>query len=201
MPGREGRYRPTETGDRWIRCGNSRRERLVTPRLDAQFDLPGGFAADHKHQSLMRMATWATEKAKIELSSKDEAVASASESELATRDESGREIYLDVPIGRPQLDSLIAEELTNSIREARETIEKAGVRPEDIERIVFVGGPTIYAPLREKVAFELGIAPSTEVNAMTAVAEGAAVFAESIDWSSRAEDERAHEVRSAPEGG
>jgi molecular chaperone DnaK len=147
------------------------------------------------------MATWATEKAKIELSSKDEAVASASESELATRDESGREIYLDVPIGRPQLDSLIAEELTNSIREARETIEKAGVRPEDIERIVFVGGPTIYAPLREKVAFELGIAPSTEVNAMTAVAEGAAVFAESIDWSSQGRRRKSARGTISPGGG
>jgi molecular chaperone DnaK len=50
---------------------------------------------------------------------------------------------------------------------------------------VFVGGPTHYKPLRDKVAFELGIAPSTDVNPMTAVAEGAAVFAESIDWASQ----------------
>jgi molecular chaperone DnaK len=38
--------------------------------------------------------------------------------------------------------------------------------------------------LRDKVAFELGIASSTDVNPMTAVAEGAAIFAESIDWTS-----------------
>jgi molecular chaperone DnaK len=49
---------------------------------------------------------------------------------------------------------------------------------------VFVGGPTHYKPLRDKVAFELGIAPSVDVNPMTAVAEGAAIFAESIDWAS-----------------
>ncbi len=57
--------------------------------------------------------------------------------------------------------------------------------PHDIGRVVFVGGPTQYKPLRDKVAFELGIAASTDVNPMTAVAEGAAVFAESIDWSSQ----------------
>ena len=50
---------------------------------------------------------------------------------------------------------------------------------------MFVGGPTHYKPMRDKVAFELGIAPSTDVNPMTAVAEGAAVFAESIDWTSQ----------------
>lgn len=176
-------------------------DNLVTPWLAGQFDLPEGFAADPKYRSLMRMATWATEKAKIELSSKDEAVVSASESELAMCDESGREMYLDVPIGRPQLDSLIAEELANSIQAARETIEKAGLRPEDIERIVFVGGPTIYAPLRETVAFELGIAPSTEVNPMTAVAEGAAVFAESIDWSSQGRRRKSARGTISPGGG
>jgi molecular chaperone DnaK len=47
------------------------------------------------------------------------------------------------------------------------------------------GGPTHYKPLRDKVAFELGIAPSTDVNPMTAVAEGAAIFCESIDWASQ----------------
>jgi molecular chaperone DnaK len=64
-------------------------------------------------------------------------------------------------------------------------MEKAGLSPHDIGRVVFVGGPTQYKPLRDKVAFELGIAASTDVNPMTAVAEGAAVFAESIDWSSQ----------------
>ena len=48
---------------------------------------------------------------------------------------------------------------------------------------MFVGGPGQYKPLRDKVAFELGLAASIDVNPMTAVAEGAAVFAESIDWS------------------
>lgn len=42
----------------------------------------------------------------------------------------------------------------------------------DVERIVFVGGPAQYKNLRDKVAFELGIAPSTDVNPMTAVASG-----------------------------
>ena len=75
--------------------------------------------------------------------------------------------------------------MEESIQSARETLEKAGLDPHDVERVVFVGGPTHYKPLRDKVAFELGVAPSTDVNPMTAVAEGAAVFAESIDWASQ----------------
>lgn len=50
---------------------------------------------------------------------------------------------------------------------------------------MFVGGPTNYKPLRDKVAYELGIPGNTDVNPMTAVAEGASLFAESIDWGSQ----------------
>jgi molecular chaperone DnaK len=130
---------------------------------------------------LVRMATWAAEKAKIELSAKEESVTGLSETELGIRELSGEEMYLDIPIQRSMLDELTAPKVAESIQAARETIEKTGLSPADIERVVFIGGPTNYRPLRDKVAFELGIAPSTDVNPMTAVAEGAAVFAESID--------------------
>lgn len=63
---------------------------------------------------------------------------------------------------------------------------KAGLSANDIERIVFVGGPTNYSPLREAVCAELALKADLSINPMTAVAEGASIFAESINW----EDER-----------
>ena len=160
-------------------------DNVVKPWLLENFDLPEDLAANPQFKSLLRMATWATEKAKIELSQKEEAVVSLPETELGVRDQSGEEIYIDIAVDRKRYDGLIASKLEESIQSARETLEKAGLSPHDVERVVFVGGPTHYKPLRDKVAFELGIAPSTDVNPMTAVAEGAAVFAESIDWSSQ----------------
>lgn len=159
-------------------------DNVVKPWLLDNFDLPEDFTVNAQYKSLVRMATWAAEKAKIELSSKEEAVISLSETELSAKDASGEEMYLDIPFPRSVLDELIEPKVAESIQAARETMEKAGLTPHDIERVVFVGGPTHYKPLRDKVAFELGIAPSTDVNPMTAVAEGAAVFAESIDWNS-----------------
>jgi molecular chaperone DnaK len=160
-------------------------DNVVKPWLVENFDLPEDLASNPQFKSLLRMATWATEKAKIELSQKDEAVVSLPETELGVRDQSGEDIYIDIAVDRKRYDGLIASKLEESIQSARETLEKAGMSPHDVERVVFVGGPTHYKPLRDKVAFELGIAPSTDVNPMTAVAEGAAVFAESIDWSSQ----------------
>ena len=160
-------------------------DNVVKPWLIEKFDLPEDLITNPQFKSLMRMATWATEKAKIELSQKEEAVVSLPETELGAKDQSGEEIYIDISIDRRRYDELIASKVDESISAARETLEKAGLTPHDVERVVFVGGPTHYKPLRDKVAFELGIAPSTDVNPMTAVSEGAAVFAESIDWASQ----------------
>lgn len=160
-------------------------DNIVKPWLMENFDLPEDLAANPRFKSLLRMATWAAEKAKIELSQKEETVVSLPETELGVRDQAGEEIYIDITIDRKRYDELIAPKVEESIQSARETLEKAGLSPHDVERVVFVGGPTHYKPLRDKVAFELGVAPSTDVNPMTAVAEGAAVFAESIDWASQ----------------
>jgi molecular chaperone DnaK len=160
-------------------------DNVVKPWLLKNFDLREDFSSDKRYATLRHMATWAAEKAKIDLSSSDEAVVTLDDSELRVRDEAGIDIYLDISVTRQRFDELIAEKIEESIAATRETMEKAGLSPHDIGRVVFVGGPTQYKPLRDKVAFELGIAASTDVNPMTAVADGAALFAESIDWSSQ----------------
>ena len=171
-------------------CGGRDFDRLlldnvVKPWLVKNFDLPEDFSADKRYATLRHMATWAAEKAKIDLSSSEEAVVTLDDSELRVKDESGADVYLDISISRAVYDELTASKIEEAVAAARETMEKVGLSPHDIGRVVFVGGPTQYKPLRDKVAFELGIAASTDVNPMTAVAEGAAVFAESIDWASQ----------------
>ena len=160
-------------------------DNVVRPWLMENFELPDDFSVDARFKSLIRLATWATERAKIELSAREEAVISLSETEARVRDLGGNEVYLDIPVQRDTYDALIKDRVRDSIDSARETLEKAGLPPQDLERIVFVGGPTNYKPLRDMVAFELGIPGTTDVNPMTAVAEGASLFAESIDWNTQ----------------
>ncbi|HEY1314913.1 MAG TPA: Hsp70 family protein [Steroidobacteraceae bacterium] len=158
-------------------------DQIVKPWLLARFKLPFELAANPQYRPLVRMATWAAENAKIALSQRDQATISLSETDLAARDTAGEEIFVDIAIDRTALDRLIASQVDASIAAAREILASSGLNPANVERIVFVGGPTQYPPLRAKVSAALGIAVSTDVNPMTAVAEGAAVFAESIDWS------------------
>lgn len=160
-------------------------DNVVKPWLTENFNLPENFSSNPDYKSLIRLATWATERAKIELSSSEQAAISLTEVEARAKDLDGEEIYLDVSLTRQIMDELIADRLSETISAARETLSNASLNPHDLERVVFVGGPTNYKPLRDKVAFELGIPGNTDVNPMTAVAEGASIFAESIDWSTQ----------------
>ncbi len=169
-------------------CGGADFDRLildnvVKPWLFENFKLPDDLTVNPKFKAMLRHSLYAAEQAKIRLSSKEETVITVPD--LNITDDSGEDIYLDITITRSDLNGLIADKIDESINAARETLDKAGLSQNDVERIVFVGGPTHYKPLRDKVASELCIAASTEVNPMTAVAEGAAVFAESIDWGSQ----------------
>ena len=166
-------------------------DEVVKPWLVDNFALGDDFVADKRFKSLVRLATWAAERAKIDLSRVDDAVIALSETEIGVRDDAGEEIYIDIPIDRAALDRLIAPILISAIEAARAALDQAGISAHDVDRVVFVGGPTQYKPLRDKVAFELGIAASTDVNPMTAVAEGAAIFAESIDWSTQSRGRKA----------
>lgn len=160
-------------------------DNAVRPWLLENFDLPEDLSVNPTFKSLLRLATWATERAKIELSAREDVVINLSEIDTRSQDLNGDEIYLDIPLQRGTYDVLIAEHIDDTINCARETLSKAGLTSHDLERIVWVGGPTHYKPLRDKVAFELGIPGNMDVNPMTAVAEGASLFAESIDWSSQ----------------
>ncbi len=176
-------------------------DNVVRSWLLENFDLPEDLPANPTFKSLIRLAIWATERAKIELSAREEAVISLSEIETRVRDLKDNEIYLDISLQRGTYDNLIAERVGESIDSARETMAKVGIPPHDLERIVFVGGPTIYKPLRDKVAFELGIPGSTDVNPMTAVAEGASIFSESIDWGSHNRSRKKSRGQISPVGG
>lgn len=159
-------------------------DNVVCPWLLENFDLSTDFFESPTYKALLRQVIRTTERAKIELSSREETVIGLDEMEAGTPDLTGQEIYLDIPLRRNTYDALIAERVDATIDAARDTLSRAGLTPDALECIVWVGGPTSYKPLRDKVSSELGITGDLPVNPMTAVAEGASMFAASIDWES-----------------
>ena len=168
-------------------CGGRDLDRLIfkrvaAPWLKEHFRLPDDWDKDPAWRTLSRLTMYACEQAKIELSSIPATEIRMDEMRLNMRDLDGEEIYLDAPLTQEIVDELLEETVQDTVEVTRQTLKKIGLAEKDVSQIVFVGGPTKYAPLRQRVLSELGIPAGAMVDQMTAVAEGASIYAESVDW-------------------
>lgn len=155
---------------------------IVRPWLLSNFDLPENFQTEAKFQKLIGAARFAAEKAKIELSASENALIFASEEEIRVQDQSGADIYFSIDVTRKQIDDLIEDRITDSINLCRKVIKDNGYSNDDIDMIVLIGGPSKMPSIRARVPQELGIPADLNTDPMTAVAIGAAIFAESREW-------------------
>ncbi len=158
-------------------------KRIAAPWLESHFSLPDGWAQDPAWRMLFRLTMYASEQAKIELSSQPATEIRMDETRINMRDAEDNEIYLDVPLTQDDVNGLLKETVQDTVEVTRQTLKKIGLAEKDIHQVIFIGGPTKYAPLRQMVLAELGIPAGAMVDQMTAVAEGASIYAESVDWS------------------
>ncbi len=163
---------------------------VIIPWLNKNFNLSADFASSPINKTFFRIATWAAEKAKKELSKSEYAKIIITEEEARLRDETGKSIYIDCTLDRSNLNSIIKPRVDDTIDEVFKTIKSANIEVTDISKIVFVGGPSYYAPLRDMVCEAIGVECETSVDPMLAVAQGAALFAESIDWSTQTKQKK-----------
>jgi molecular chaperone DnaK len=91
------------------------------------------------------------------------------------------ELAVDVVIEAKELDALVLPIIDRSIEVCLRLLARQGLATEGIGRIVLVGGPTVMPTLRRRLQERLEILLATDVDPMTAVAEGAAFFAAEHD--------------------
>jgi molecular chaperone DnaK len=155
---------------------------VIRPWLIDNFALPPDFQKHPQYNRLIGKALIAAETAKIDLSTTDKSTIFQSDEDIRVKDENGADIYIDIEITRAQLEQLIEPSLLQTIELTRSIIKTNGYSNADIDRIVFVGGPSKMPWIRERVPRELGIAADIAIDPMTAVAIGAAIYAESREW-------------------
>lgn len=155
---------------------------IVRPWLTENFSLPVHFQKEDQYRHLAKIAHHAVEKAKVQLSASNTASIFASEDEVRATDKDGAEIYISIDISRDELTGLIGERLDDALQLCRKIIKDNGYQNEDIARIVPIGGPSKMPIVRDMLQSELAIEIEQGLDPMTAVATGAAIFAESREW-------------------
>ncbi len=123
------------------------------------------------------------EQAKIELSTKPESVIFISDEEARAEDSEGEPIYVECTLKREQMEGLIRHSIDDSIELCRKILKDNNLTHDDVGRLVLIGGPSKMPIVREYVSASLGIPVDLRCDPMTAVARGAAIFAESREWT------------------
>ncbi|MFH2107817.1 MAG: molecular chaperone DnaK [Chrysiogenia bacterium] len=117
------------------------------------------------------------EKAKIELSFDQETLVSIP---YLHHFSDGSNYHFQKKLTRPQLESFTMDFIDRSLDLIKRSLGDINVKPEQIERIILVGGQSRMPIIYQKVSEYFGKPPDIQINPEEAVAQGAALQAEII---------------------
>lgn len=103
-------------------------------------------------------------------------------------EKNGEPLALDEVVTAEKFEEITKELLERTHQPIDVVLADSGVLPEDIDKVILVGGSTRMPIVAKDIAAYLGITPSQAVNPDYAVAEGAAIQAGMIEGSIRPED-------------
>lgn len=164
-------------------------ERFLAPRVAKEFNVPDfKRGAEAYKYDLVRLKA-AAEAAKIDLSRKESTFIEATLRKVA-----GETVTFETQLTRQDVMTAARPIIEKAVDIANRVLAQKGLEPSAIERLIFVGGPTLAPYFRDIVRDRLGIAFDLSVDPLTVVARGAAIFASAqklaVKPSGRASEEK-----------
>jgi molecular chaperone DnaK len=142
----------------------------VIEYLAAEFQRESGVDITGDPLAMQRLKE-ASEKAKIELSSQQQTEVNLP---YITADASGPK-HLNIKLTRAKLESLVEKLIERTIGPCKIALNDAGLKVNEIDDVILVGGQTRMPKVQEEVQNFFGKEPRKDVNADEAVALGAAI--------------------------
>ncbi|MEJ5198389.1 MAG: Hsp70 family protein, partial [Anaerolineae bacterium] len=156
-------------GDNYL-GGDDFDERLAAMIAD-EFEQEHHINLREHHQAWARLLR-AAEEAKIELSSAPYAEVKL---EYIAQDRKGHPLHIQREVTRHEFEDLIADLLGRTMELVRKALLDASLRPDEIDRVLLVGGSTRIPAVWELITSQMGQEPHIEIDPDAAVALGAAV--------------------------
>ncbi len=142
----------------------------VIEYLTAEFQRESGVDITADPLAMQRLKE-AAEKAKIELSTQQQTEVNLP---YITADASGPK-HLNIKLTRAKLESLVEELVAKTISPCKIALNDAGLKVNEIDDVILVGGQTRMPKVQEEVQNFFGKEPRRDVNPDEAVALGAAI--------------------------
>ncbi|MCS7313176.1 MAG: molecular chaperone DnaK, partial [Acidobacteria bacterium] len=85
--------------------------------------------------------------------------------------------HLQMTLTRAKFESMVEDLIQRTLEPCRQALQDAGLKPQDITKVILVGGQTRQPKVQEVVTHFFGTVPSREINPDEVVAVGAAIQA------------------------
>jgi len=171
----------TSTGDNWL--GGTEFdwkivEEIVFPALKSEYNLSDLSCSLKKYESsIIAVSKTSAEDAKIELSERENTEIIIHSAKESLKDKDGRVIDMRIPITRKRYENLIESYVEKTIYFFNKVLKEQKLNSSDIEQLILVGGPTFTPYIRKRLKEEFNIHTDYDIDPMTIVAQGAALFA------------------------
>ncbi|HPQ37822.1 MAG TPA: molecular chaperone DnaK [Synergistaceae bacterium] len=142
----------------------------VTDWLVKEFKRTDGIDLTRDRMAMQRLRE-AAEKAKVELSSMPETSVSLP---FITADSNGPK-HLEISLSRAKFEELTSDLLEKVVEPTRRALSDAGLTPQEIDKVLLVGGSTRMPMVQKKIKELLGKDPTKGINPDECVAAGAAI--------------------------
>ena len=168
-------------------------DNILMPYLQDNYSIDG-FLADPIKKDILReaMKTYA-EEIKNELSFKDSYSIYVDPGDLG-EDEDGEEFEIDLTVTKDEVYNVIRPLFQKAVDICKDLLKRNNLTSQQLGKLILVGGPTHSPLVRQMLKEQVSPNVDSSINPMTAVAEGAALYASTIDNEIKEEDLQSQDV-------
>lgn len=168
-------------------------DEILMPYLQENYSIEG-YLSDSVKKEILRdaMKTYA-EKVKNQLSFKESEDVISDLGELG-EDENGEEFELDLSITQEEVYKVMRPLFQKAVDICKDLLKRNNLTKDQLGKLILVGGPTHSPLVRQMLKEQVTPNVDTSINPMTAVAEGAALYASTIDNEVREDELKAEDI-------
>ncbi|MBO4771961.1 MAG: Hsp70 family protein, partial [Bacteroidales bacterium] len=155
-------------------------DNIIMPHLGARFALTNILSDPHKHEQLRDALKTYAEEAKIHLSHKQSEDILSNLGDLG-EDDDGEEMEIDLTITQHQAFEVMRPIFQKAVDICLTLLKRNKLTGKQLDQIVLVGGPTRLPLIRQMLEQQVAHIGNTDIDPMTVVAKGAALYASTLD--------------------
>ena len=156
-------------------------DQIIIPYLQKEYHIESILNNPDKREILRNGLKHFAEDAKNQMSFKDTYNIISNIGDLPFEDENGEEPEIDVVLTQKDMNRILSPIFQKAINITKDLLQRNNLKGSDLEELVLVGGPTHSPILRRMLWEQITENINTSVDPMTAIAQGAAIYASSLD--------------------